>query len=203
MQNTGQAGAKKSYRVVLLLVVGLAACANAFKELNQLRDLTMQTTQYVAQLQDSFVPAGDLTTIRVETCQNRRMIPPPPLPEVAPVPPAPAVESDAVQVEVPEVAPVAPVVPVAPAVRSIVAPAAPKVREVPPARPARPARGAAEVRVFAPSVDFEKTIKDAFESDLSLKALKAKNRRYIYVSPEGHDVILKTFNRSLNLRSAS
>jgi hypothetical protein len=199
MQNKGQAGAKKSYRVLLLLVVGLAATANAFKELNQLRDLTLQTTHFVAQLQEAFVPAGDLATVRGETCQNRRVLPPPPLPEAPSVPPAPAVESDAVQVEVPAVAPVAPVRPAGP---SVVAPAAPKVREVPQARPVRPAR-AAEVRVFVPAVDFEKSIKEAFQSDQSLKALKAKSRRYLYVTPDGHDVIFKTLNRSINLRSAS
>lgn len=198
MQNKGQAGANKSYRVLLLVVVGLAAGANAFKELNQLRDLTMQTTHFVAQLQDAFVPAGDLTTIRVETCQNRRTLPPAPLTEVPAVPPVPAV--NAVPVDVPEVAPVAPV---QPAVPSVVAPPVPKVREVPQPRSVRSTRGAAEVRVFVPTVDFEKSIKDAFESDQSLKALKTKNRRYFYVNPDGHDVIFKTFNRSINLRSAS
>jgi len=197
MQNTGQAGAKKSYRVLLLLVVGLAACANTFKELNQLRDVTQQTTQFVAQLQDVFAPANDLTTVRVETCQSRRMVPPPPLPEIAPVPPVPAVESDAVQIEVPAVTPAPPVV------RPAAPPAGLKAPEVPQPRRVRSLHGPEEVRVFVSTDDFEKSIKDAFASDQSLKALKARNRRYIYVTPEGHDVILKTLNRSINLRSAS
>ena len=202
MQNTGQASGKKSYRVVLLLVVGLAALANTYREVNQLRDLTLQTTSFVAQLQDAFAPANEPTIVSVETCQNRRMSPPaPPMPEAAPVPPVPAVEADASEVEVPAVPAVAPVAPV-PAVRPV-APANLRAPEVPQPRRVRPAHGPAEVRVFVSTDDFQKNIKDAFESDQSLKALKAKSRRYIYMTPDGRDMLLKTLNRSLNLRSAS
>jgi len=201
MQNTGQASGKNSYRVVLLLVVGLASISNAVKEVNQLRAVTLQTTDFVAQLKDLFVPATEPTIISVETCQNRTMSPPPPpLPVVAPVPPAPAVESDAVEVEVPAVAPASPA---PPAVRPAAPPVGLKAPAVPQPRPWRAVHGPAEVRVFVSSDDFAKSIKDAFASDQSFKALKAKNRRYIYLTPEGHDVILKTFNRSINLRSAS
>ena len=197
MQNVGQGSDKKSYRVVLLLVIGLASFSNAMKELNQVRDLTLQTTNFLAQVKDAFAPADELTTINVETCQNRTMSPPPPpLPELPAVPVAPAAASDVTEVEVPEVAPAPPALPA-------VAPTAPRVREVPQPRRVRPAHGPAEVRVFVSTDDFEKSIKDAFESDQSLKALKAKNRRYIYMTPDGRDVILKTFNRSINLRSAS
>ena len=68
----------------------------------------------------------------------------------------------------------------------------------------RPAHDAAEVRVLLSRDDFvEKTIKDAFESDQSVKTFKTRNRRFIFVTPEGHDIILKTLNRGVNLRSAS
>jgi hypothetical protein len=192
MQNMGQ-GSDKKYRVLLLLLVGLASFTSAMKELNQVRDFSLQATNFVAQVKDVFVPADQMTTLSVETCKNASTAPPaPPLPAL---PPAPAVEPDATQVEVPEVPEVAPVAPAQPV--------APKVREVPqPRRVLRP-HGPAEVRVFFSADDLEKTIKDAFTADQSLKALKAKNRRYIYVAPEGHDVILKTLNRSITLRSAS
>ena len=49
----------------------------------------------------------------------------------------------------------------------------------------------------------EKSLKDAFNSDQTFKAFKTRNRRFIFVTPDGHDVILKTLNRSVNLRSAS
>ena len=50
----------------------------------------------------------------------------------------------------------------------------------------------------------EKNLRDMLEADVTLKALKAKNRRHqIFITPDGKDVILKTLGRSINLRSAS
>ena len=198
MQNTGQASEKKSYRVILLLVVGLAAFSSAMKELNQVRDMTVEASNLVAQWKDALAPADPMVTLSVETCQNSRtLVPPPPLQALPPLPPAP-VQSDAVDVGVPEAPP-------APEVAQPAAPAPPAVREAPkPRRVARPAHDAAEVRVLLSKDDFvEKTLKDAFESDQSMKTFKTKNRRFIFVTPEGHDIILKTLNRGVNLRSAS
>ena len=68
----------------------------------------------------------------------------------------------------------------------------------------QPRHEAAEVRVLVSQDDFiEKTLKNAFESDQPVKTFKTKNRRFIFVTPEGHDIILKTLSRSVNLRSAS
>jgi len=190
MKNTGQASEKKSYRVILLLVVGLAAFSSAMKELNQVRDMTVEASNLVAQVRDAFAPADPMVTVSVETCQNSKMLVSPPPPVMA-LPPVAPIQSDAVDVVVPEAAPPAP--------------PAPAVREVPkPRRVVRPTHDAAEVRVLVPTEDFiEKSLKDAFEGDQSFKTFKTRNRRFIFVSPEGHDVILKTLNRSVNLRSAS
>jgi hypothetical protein len=50
----------------------------------------------------------------------------------------------------------------------------------------------------------DKSLRDTLEADVTLKALKAKNRRHqIFVTPDGKDIILKSLNRSINLRSAS
>ena len=62
-----------------------------------------------------------------------------------------------------------------------------------------------EVRVFVSTdemVDVNKALKDAFQIDVNQKAFKAKNRRHIWIGPEGRDVILKTLNRSINLRTS-
>jgi outer membrane biosynthesis protein TonB len=197
MQNTGQGSEKRSYPVILLLVVGLAAFSSAMKELNQVRDLTLEASNLVAQWKDAIAPADPMLTVSVETCQNSRTLlpPPPPLPALPPLPPAAPVQSGAVDVVVPEAPPAPEVAP----------PAPPAVREVPkPRRVSRPAHDAAEVRMLLSNDDFvEKSLKDAFESDQSFKAFKTKNRRFIFITPEGHDVILKTLNRSVNLRSAS
>src|ERR1043166_4675776 len=158
MKNTGQASEKKSYRVILLLVVGLAAFSSAMKELNQVRDMTVEASNLVAQVRDAFAPADPMVTVSVETCQNRKMlVPPPPVMALPPVVPVAPVQSDAVDLVVPEVAPPAP--------------PAPAVREVPkPRRVVRPIHDAAEVRVLVPMEDFvEKSLKDAFESDQTFK----------------------------------
>jgi len=197
MQNTGQASEKKSYRVILLLVVALAAFSSAMKELNQVRDMTVEASNLVAQWKQAIAPADPMVTLSVETCQNTRtLVPPPPLQALPPAPAAP-VQADAMDVVVPAAPPAPEAVPVQPA--------PPAVREAPkPKRAVRPAHDAAEVRVLLSKDDFvEKTIKDAFESDQSVKAFRTRNRRFIFVTPEGHDIILKTLNRSVNLRSAS
>ncbi|HJT65191.1 MAG TPA: hypothetical protein VJ749_01985 [Pyrinomonadaceae bacterium] len=183
--------------MILLLVVGLAAFSSAMKELNQVRDLTLEATNLVAQWKDAIAPADPMVTVSVETCQNSKTLlpPPPPLQALPPLPPAAPVQSDDVDVVVPE----------APSAPEVAPPAPPAVREVPkPRRALRPAHDAAEVRVLLSTNDLvEKSIKDAVESDQSLKQLRTKNRRFIFITPDGHDVILKTLNRSVNLRSAS
>lgn len=201
MQNTGQANEKRSYRVILLLVVGLAAFSSAMKELNQVQEFTMETTNLVAQWTEKLAPAEK--TISVETCENRQAsIPVPPVPpvsEIAPAPPAPPVavaepdEMESPEITAPEVAPVPPAAPRVPA------PRVPKARRTLPAT-----HDSAQVRVFISAEDFvEKNLKDALEADSSLKALKARNRRHFLITPDGKDVILKTLSRDINLRSTS
>ena len=91
MQNTGQGSEKKSYRVILLLVVGLAAFSSAMKELNQVHALTLQTSELIAQWTDAIAPAEQHAILaKVETCENSQILlpPPPPLPPAAPTAPA-------------------------------------------------------------------------------------------------------------------
>ena len=202
MQNTGQGSEKKSYRVILLLVVGLAAFSSAMKELNQVHALTLQTSELIAQWTDAIAPAEQHTILaKVETCENSQILLPPPPPLPAPVVPAvPAVEMPA-QPEAPEIVTPAQVPPTPP--RATKVPAG--VPAAKPARAVRPAHDAAEVRVLLSTDDLvEKNLRDVLEADVTLKALKAKNRRHqIFITPDGKDVILKTLGRSINLRSAS
>lgn len=48
MNSVGQGGDRKSYRVILLLVVGLTAFSSAMKELNLLREFSRETSDLVA-----------------------------------------------------------------------------------------------------------------------------------------------------------
>jgi hypothetical protein len=150
MQSPGQGNEKKSYRVILLLVVGLAAFSSAMKELNQVHELTLETSRLLAQWSNVVMPARQTPMLaKVETCK-KSTIPLPPLPP----PPAP---------EVPAVEPADEVVAPAPVP---VPPAPPKVREpriIKSQRAMRTTPDAAQLRVL----------------------------------------ILKSLNRSINLRSAS
>lgn len=195
MQNTGQGSQKRSYRVVLLLFAGLVAFSSATKELNQVHRLTLQTSGLIAHWSDAFAPAEHALLAQVQTCEKTKIrvapVPPLPPPAVAPVE-VPAPEIAAPQIAAPAVVPPAsPKAPVAPA---------PKVRRV-----ARPTHDDAEVRVLLSTDELvEKSLRDALEADVTLKALKAKNRRHqIFITPDGKDVLLKSFTRGINLRSAS
>src|SRR3982750_4707048 len=107
MQNTGQASEKKSYRVILLLVVGLAAFSSAMKELNQVRDLTMETSKLVAAWSDVFAPADkNAMLVKVETCESSQIPAPPPPPPVITVQPVAAPEPVAPTEVAPAVTPV-------------------------------------------------------------------------------------------------
>ena len=198
MQNTGQGSEKKSYRVLLLLIVGLAAFSSAMKELNKVQELTLQTGQFVAQWTHSLSAETNEMLVKVQSCDSQ--VPVPPLPDLPPLP------------AVPDIA-----VPPAPAVEvpEIDVPAPPAVPAVPPAKPRRVVRVHREAAVAAKAAEadamrvfvtservVEKALKDAFEADGNLKAFKGRNRRHIWISPEGRDVILKTLNRSINLRTS-
>jgi hypothetical protein len=204
MQYTGQGSEKRSYRIVLLLIVGLAAFSSAMKELNKVHEFTLQTGELIAQWTGSMATEKSEMLVKVDTCDSQIPVPPlpalppmPPMPSAAPVvPPAPPAD---VEIDAPDALP-----PVAP-------PAAPAVPEVPkPRRVVRVHREAAtakaadvpEVKVYVSSEEIlDRVLKDAFEADVNLKAIKAKNRRHFVISPNG-DVILKSLNRSINLRAS-
>lgn len=75
MQSAGQSSEKKSYRVILLLVVGLAAFSSAMKELDQVQELTLQTSSLIAKVSDVIAPAEQTeTVVQVKTCE--KILPP-------------------------------------------------------------------------------------------------------------------------------
>lgn len=56
MNGVGQSGERKSYRVILLLVVGLTAFSSAMKELNLLREFSRDTSDMVASWSRAVAP---------------------------------------------------------------------------------------------------------------------------------------------------
>ena len=199
MQNTGQGSEKRSYRVILLLIVGLAAFSSAMKELNQVHQLTLETGQLVARWTDMLPADQNEMVVKADTCDSKILPPVPPmpampaLPAVPPIPAVPAIPSADVEIDLPDSPPAAP--------------RAPEVPRVKPRRVVRMQRDdatahASEVRVVVSTDAVDKALKNAFVFDFNQKAFKAKNRRHILVSPDGRDVILKSLNRSINLRTS-
>lgn len=56
MNSVGQSGDRKSYRVILLLVVGLTAFSSAMKELNLLREFSRESSVLVASWSKAVAP---------------------------------------------------------------------------------------------------------------------------------------------------
>lgn len=79
MNSVGQSGDRKSYRVILLLVVGLTAFSSAMKELNVLREFTRDTSDLVARWSKAVAPESPPAPVpvpvpqvveEVEVCDN-------------------------------------------------------------------------------------------------------------------------------------
>ena len=80
MNNTGNSGDKVGYRVILLLVVGLTAFSSAMKELNQFQQLSLDASRLVAQLTQQFTPAEvpqpeTPMVVKVESCESKQSAP--------------------------------------------------------------------------------------------------------------------------------
>jgi hypothetical protein len=210
MNSVGQSGDRKSYRVILLLIVGLTAFSSAMKELNLLREFTRDTSNLVA----SWSKALTLDAPEV-----------PKAPDVVPVPVPPVVE----EVEVCENSHTLPEAEqvddlqlggdVARAevknkdVGKIVVAERSKHRNEQAVATLRGRRSAgielmelrkqvrreADFKVMI-MADHDGGAQIAFPSDFEFKVPKVKTYRQI-IRPDERD-LLKTLNRSLNLRSA-
>src|ERR1044072_1375417 len=81
MNSTGQNSDKASYRIILLLVVGLTAFSSAMKELNQIQQLTLDASRLVAQWSGTIVPAevpqapAPMLVQKVESCEMKQSAP--------------------------------------------------------------------------------------------------------------------------------
>jgi hypothetical protein len=207
MNSVGQSGEKKSYRVILLLVVGLAAFSSAMKELNQVREFTRDASNLVASWSKAVEPAPAVdrvvpvevprTAVRLEVCENSH----PPSP-AAPLPVQGGV------VVAPE-----PIVKVKEAPQTVVTARSPR-REVPvqTLRKLRPveidivelrnaARRAADLKVLM-MADSDEEVEISVPPDVNLQLPRIKEPLPFKGEMKEHDVLLKSFHRSVNVRSA-
>ncbi len=64
---SNQTGEKKSYRVLLLLIVGLAAFSSAMNELNQMQNLTFQAGKLMASWSETVMPTASASSPVIAT----------------------------------------------------------------------------------------------------------------------------------------
>jgi len=199
MNNTGHSGEKNGYKVILLLVVGLTAFSSAMKELNQLQQFSLQATQLVAQWSEKFAPAEvpavpDTTEaqpliVKVESCE---------------------IKQSALSIELPWLSNAAPVTPPAP--RAVVprpSQAIDVAKNLPKPSEFQFAR-LKKLPQFDPA-QFDFTIASDDDPDAETAAeiraahVKAKTRRMheLRIQSRDREILLKSLNRSINLRIAS
>ena len=67
----------KGNRVILILVVGLASFTSAMRELNQLRQFGMEASQFIAQWSEKLTPAEIPAPVvaKVQTCESKQSAP--------------------------------------------------------------------------------------------------------------------------------
>ncbi|HYV81907.1 MAG TPA: hypothetical protein VE931_00250 [Pyrinomonadaceae bacterium] len=180
MKSTGRHGEKSGYLVILLLVVALTAFSHSMKELTEIQQLTLDASRLVAQL------SGDVTPAEI--------------PQIAQVPQIP---QTVVRIEKLE-----------------------GCHSKQPAQPAavEPKIQRSERRVIPNEAEIAKLKKlqqididaDSFEvrvpaaqtpdtDEFPTFTFKTKNRKpgALKINPRDHEILLKTLNRSINLRIAS
>jgi hypothetical protein len=177
----------KGNSVILILVVGLASFTSAMRELNQLRQFGMEANHFIAQWTEKLMPADvpPVVLARVEKCERKQSEPAVELPWLYN---SVAQEDEIADIEEPEAAPPVMQRPKAAKVRK------PRRVDVDPKQ--------FEVRIFndqdVPTV-FE------FQQQPAWSSFKFKSRKHgssFRISPRDRE-ILKTLNRSINLRIAS
>lgn len=213
MNKTGQNGEKARYKVLLLLVVGLAAFSSAMKELHNLQQFAMDASHLIAHVSAKFAPAQV-----------------PPVPEVPLAPQVPQVTEiqPAISVETCELKQSAPAIDL-PWLSNVVQtndrPADKKPRAVGP-RPSQvidfksdlPQQVELQIAKLKklPQFDFDSS---QFEFRIATDAdgnafvftdnpanqfkTKPRKHREIRITPRDREMLLKSLNRSINLRFAS
>jgi hypothetical protein len=196
MNSTGRKSEKSGYLVILLLVVGLTAFSHSMKELTEIHQLTLDASRLVAQWSGNFTPAEipqvPQTIVKIEkiekheTCESRQ--------------PAPAAE---LLTEPSAVAPDRTQRSKNPRVerRVITIPSeaeiAKKLHRI------DINADAFEVRVPAVQLpDSDEQVTTEFPA-FTFKTKTRKPGAIKFKPPREHEMILKTLNRSINLRIAS
>lgn len=177
------------YRVILLLVVGLAAFTSAMKELNQIQQLSLDATKLIAQWSDKIAPSEvpPQTVVKLESCEIK---------QAAPSIELPWLDNVDEETEEPAVTPPPPVRP------HRAKPLGVQLAKLKKLERLNISPVQFEVRI-APDPDAESEAAFTYELPLSMLKAKAPRDRAIRINPRDREILLKTVNRSINLRIAS
>lgn len=188
---------KASYRIILLLVVGLTAFSSAMKELNQIQQLSLDASRLMAQWSGTIVPVEVPQTppppmmaksVKTESCEMNQSTPSVELPWLTHV-----AQAETNEMEETEALPV---------VKRSSDVKVKKVRrhEVDPV----------QLQVRIPSVPeadaeaFEIVVPEVPVTSFAATQFKFKTRKggSFRINTRDREMLLKTFNRSINLRTA-
>lgn len=198
MKSTGQNNDKASYRIILLLVVGLAAFSSAMKELNQIQQLGLDASRLIAHWSATIVPVEvpqppAPMVVKAESCDSKQSIPAVELPWLTHV-----AEAETNEIEAP-----------------VVVKRASKGEVIKVKKVRRIDMDPVQFEVRIPSVhiaddEADETFVSTFPvtsftmAPLPPTPSKAKTRRNgsFRINTRDREMILKTLNRSINLRIA-
>ncbi len=182
MKSTGRHSENSGYLVILLLVVGLTAFSHSMKELTEIHQLTFDASRLVAQWSGNFTPAEiPQTSIQVvkveklESCEiSKQSVPAVELPWLNETP------------------------------KETVAGAIVKGRPAKLKKPPRTGIEAGEFEVRIPYIQIPEAVERGSTPELPEFSFRARVRKPggIKYNPRDREMILKTLNRSINLRSA-
>lgn len=196
MKSTGQNNDKASYRIILLLVVGLTAFSSAMKELNQIQQLSLDASRLMAQWSGTIVPVevpqapAPPMVVKTESCEMKQSTPSVELPWLTHV-----AQEETSEIEETE-APVA----VKRSSASVVKPKRVRHLRVNPTQfevriPADHDAEAETLEIVVPEVPVTSFTAPPFK-------FKARKHGSFRINTRDREMLLKTFNRSINLRVA-
>jgi hypothetical protein len=188
---------KASYRIILLLVVGLTAFSSAMKELNQIQQLSLDASRLMAQWSGTIVPVEVPQTppppmtvqiVKSESCELKQSTPSVELPWLTHV--AQAETNEIEETEAP--------------------PAVKRSNDVKVKKVRRHEIDPVQFQVRIPSVHeadaeaFEVTVPEVPVTSFAATPFKFKTRKNgsFRINTRDREMLLKTLNRSINLRIA-
>lgn len=188
---------KASYRIILLLVVGLTAFSSAMKELNQIQQLTLDASRLMAQWSGTIVPVEVPQTpappmivksVKSESCEMKQSTPSVELPWLTHV--AQAETNEIEETEAP--------------------PALKRSNDVKVKKVRRHEVDPVQLQVRIPSIHeadadtFELVVPEVPVTSFSEAPFKFKTRKggSYRINSRDREMLLKAFNRSINLRIA-